>query len=78
MKQVTGSSTSSAPRVQKARQRLRQKGMRSIQIWVPDTRSDEFKQECRRQAQNVAANQAHEKEVMDWVEGVADTRGWDA
>lgn len=78
MKPASNFPASSAPRVQKARQRLRQKGMRSIQLWVPDTRAAEYRQECQRQALNVAANQVHENEVMDWVEDVADTTGWES
>jgi hypothetical protein len=34
--------------------RLRRKGLRPVQIWVPDTRAAGFAGECRRQARLVA------------------------
>ena len=33
------------------RQRMRAAGLRPVQIWVPDTRSPDFVEACRRQAQ---------------------------
>lgn len=69
---------SSAPRVQKTRQRMRQRGLSAIQLWVPDTRTAQFQAECRRQTINVAVHAQAENEMMDWVEGVADTTGWEA
>jgi len=36
------------------RQRMRAAGLRSLQIWVPDTRSPDFAEICRRQAAIVA------------------------
>lgn len=63
---------------QKLRNQRRANGMRPVQIWVPDTRKPEFAEECRRQARNIAAHAAHEREVMDWVESVSDVTGWNA
>ena len=37
-------------RVHKYREKLRMKGIRPIQIWVPDTRRSGFAEECRRQS----------------------------
>ncbi|MFA6105943.1 MAG: antitoxin MazE family protein [Patescibacteria group bacterium] len=62
-------------RVQKHRANLRASGLRPIQLWVPDTRSPGFAEECRRQSLALK-NDPQEKEVMDWVEAVADTEGW--
>ena len=47
-------------RVQKRRIALRAAGLRPVQIWVPDTRRPGFADECRRQAQAVAAADAME------------------
>ncbi len=37
-------------RVADHRERLREQGLRPIQIWVPDTRSPEFAREAHRQS----------------------------
>ena len=49
--------------------------MRPIQIWVPDTRSKNFKAEARRQS-ILLRDDPHEKEILDWIEENADTSGW--
>jgi hypothetical protein len=33
---------------------MKTRGLRQVNIWLPDTRSPEFKKECRRQSQVVA------------------------
>lgn len=38
-------------RVEEHRARLRKQGLRPLQLWVPDTRSDGFAAEARRQAE---------------------------
>jgi Protein of unknown function (DUF3018) len=43
-------------KVREHRQRLRQRGLRPIQIWVPDVRSPAFRSEARRQSLAVAAS----------------------
>lgn len=35
------------------RERLRQQGLRPVQIWVPDTRAPGFAEQCRRQVQRI-------------------------
>lgn len=47
---------SSRRRVREHRRRLRAQGLRPVQIWVPDVRSPEFKDEAHRQAAAVAAS----------------------
>ncbi|KRE71712.1 antitoxin MazE family protein [Arthrobacter sp. Soil762] len=42
-------------RVARHRIAMRERGLRQIQMWVPDTRTDEFKREARRQSLAVAA-----------------------
>ena len=37
-------------RVGRCRDRMRAQGLRPVQIWVPDTRSPHFLEECRRQS----------------------------
>jgi hypothetical protein len=67
-------------RVQKHREALRQSGLRPVQIWVPDTRRENFAQECERQVKLVAAADRLEMEAMDAFidESLADVEGWTA
>ena len=46
----------SRDKVHAHRQRLREQGLRPIQIWVPDVRSPAFEVEARRQSLAVAAS----------------------
>ena len=62
-------------RVQKYRNNLRAAGLRPVQIWIPDTRKEGFPEECRRQSL-LLAKDAHEAEVLDWIEEVSDREGW--
>lgn len=62
-------------RVQKHRDGLRAAGLRPVQIWVPDTRREDFALECRRQCQ-IVANDALETETLEWLQVAADTEGW--
>lgn len=57
-------------RVATHRAQLRAKGLRPIQIWVPDTRAPGFADEARRQSRLVAA-EADFDEVMDFIETVS-------
>jgi hypothetical protein len=61
--------------VRRYRERMRAKGLRQIQLWVPDTRSPEFAAECRRQSLLVADDPAEEV-IMDELEAVQDVEGW--
>ena len=47
----------SRDKVRAHRERLRQQGLRPIQIWVPDVRSPAFKAEAHRQSLAVAQSQ---------------------
>lgn len=64
-------------RVKRYRDRLRERGLRPVQIWVPDTRRPGFAMECRRQSESLKTD-AHEKEVLDFLEKTADREGWEA
>jgi hypothetical protein len=46
---------SSNMKVRRHRERLREQGLRPIQIWVPDVRASSFKSEAHRQSLAVAA-----------------------
>jgi len=64
------SETSSAHRVQAHRQRLREQGLRPIQIWVPDTRSPEFSRQAHAQSAAVAASE-HAADDQAFIDAVS-------
>ncbi|RXK80681.1 DUF3018 family protein [Chlorobaculum sp. 24CR] len=64
-------------RVKRYRDKLRERGLRPVQIWVPDTRRPGFATECRRQSELLKMD-AHEKEMHDFLEQAADREGWEA
>ena len=68
-------SASSKMRVQRHRDKLRAAGLKPVQMWVWDTSRPGFAEECRRQSL-MLRDDPHEKEIMDWLEAVADTDGW--
>ena len=59
-------------KVREHRARLREQGLRPIQIWVPDVRSPAFRSEAHRQSAAIAASrlgrhdQAFIDAVSDW------------
>jgi hypothetical protein len=63
---------SSRVKVREHRERLREQGLRPIQIWVPDVRSPAFRSEAHRQSLAIATNPyAHDDQafidaVSDW------------
>ncbi|MCK9201627.1 MAG: antitoxin MazE family protein [Gallionella sp.] len=67
--------TSTSERVQRHRAALRASGLRPVQIWVPDTRRAGFAEECRRQSLSLK-DDAHEREIDDWLEAAGDREGW--
>ena len=61
------------------RSRLRDMGLRPIQIWVPDTRKEGFRAELRRQALLVARDESTssaERDELDALMAAQDDRGW--
>jgi Protein of unknown function (DUF3018) len=64
-------SKSSRNKVRAHRQRLRQQGLRPIQIWVPDMRSSAFVAEARRQSLAVASS-PHATEDQNFIDAVSD------
>jgi hypothetical protein len=61
-------------RVRRHRARLRQRGLRPIQIWVPDVNAPEFVHEAHRQSALVAAS---EQDLDDQAFVDAVSADWD-
>lgn len=65
-------------RVQKRRDALRAAGLRPVQIWVPDTRRPGFADECRRQAEAVAAADAADRNLDAFIDAALSDPDGDA
>ena len=61
-------------RVADYRRRMRERGLRPVQIWVPDVRSEAFALDARRQADALSSS-AHEDDEQAFVE--AASAPWD-
>lgn len=61
---------STRERVRDHRRRLRDQGLRPVQIWVPDVRAPEFVAQAHRQSALVAANE-HEADDQAFVDAVS-------
>ena len=59
-------------KVQEHRDRLREQGLRPIQIWVPDVRAPAFRSEAHRQSLAVAASD-HAHEDQAFIDAVSDS-----
>ncbi len=66
----------SAQKMRRYRKRLKTSGLRPIQLWVPDVRSQQIIDEVRRQSVRVSS-QARESLIMDFVESSMDQEGWE-
>lgn len=64
-------SKSSRDKVRAHRKRLRQQGLRPIQIWVPDMRSPAFVRAAHRQSLAVAKS-PQAKEDQDFINSVSE------
>jgi hypothetical protein len=62
---------SSRVKVREHRKRLREQGMRPIQIWAPDVRSPAFRAEARRQSLAVA-NSSRAAEDQAFIDALSD------
>jgi hypothetical protein len=60
-------------KVREHRERLREQGLRPIQIWVPDVRATSFRAEAHRQSLAVAAS-VHAADDQAFIDAVS---GWD-
>ena len=67
--------TSNAPhdKVRRHRARLREQGLRPLQIWVPDTRAPGFAEEARRQSLAVACSE-HAEADQAFIDAISETR----
>lgn len=71
------STSTSNARVQRHRDALRQAGLRPVQLWVPDTRSPDFAQECRRQSLLASQADAADAALVPLMDAaLADVDGW--
>ncbi len=59
-----------AARVGRYRERMREQGLRPIQMWVPDTRHPDFAEEARRQSAAVAASK-HAAEDQAFIDSLS-------
>lgn len=64
------SQRSSRQRVSAHREQLRRQGLRPIQLWVPDMRSEAFATEAHRQSVAVAASTG-DSEDQDFIDAVS-------
>ncbi len=71
---VPESARSSRDKVRAFRERLRRRGLRPIQIWVPDVRSASFAAEAHRQSAAVAKS-THADQDQDFIDAVTDWSG---
>jgi hypothetical protein len=62
----------SRDKVRAHRERLRQQGLRPIQIWVPDVRAPSFKAKAHRQSLAVAKSR-HATEDQDFIDAASDS-----
>jgi hypothetical protein len=60
--------------VRQHRKRLRQQGLRPLQIWVPDVRAPEFVAEAHRQSVAIATSE-HEADDQAFVDAISSD--WD-
>ena len=58
-------------KVRRHRARLREQGLRPLQVWVPDTRTPGFAEEARRQSLAVAAS-VHAEANQRFVDAISE------
>lgn len=71
MTTASNSGRPSRDRVQSYRDRMRARGLRPVQIWVPDTRTASFAKEAHRQSQAVAES-ADERQDQAFIDAVSE------
>jgi len=59
-----------AAKMRDYRARLRNQGLRPVQVWVPDPKSPVFRRELRRQVARLDA--AHEAETLAFIAAVSE------
>lgn len=68
---MTSKRVTSRERVRAYRERLRRRGLRPIQLWVPDVRSRHFVREAHRQSL-LAGTGAFEREEQAFVDAISE------
>ena len=71
---ASGSAASSRDKVRSHRARMRAKGMKLVQFWVPDVTSPEFRAEARRQSR-LAAGSPREAEDQAFIDAISEFQG---
>ena len=62
---------SSREKVSEYRARLRAQGLRPVQIWLPDTRSESFRAEALRQSRAVATS-THADDDQAFIDAISE------
>lgn len=66
-----------ASKVARHRERMRAAGLRPVQFWVPDTRSNQLVEQLRQQCQSLK-NDPAENEIMQFTQAAAShIEGWE-
>ncbi len=71
MASLPNSTQATNEKVRRHRARLREQGLRPLQVWVPDTRTQGFAEEARRQSLAVAAS-AHAEADQRFVDAISE------
>ncbi len=71
---IASNKSSSAGKVRRYRERMRARGMRCVQLWVPDTRSEEFIRQARKVAKAIASS-PKEAEDQAFVDAISEFDG---
>lgn len=66
----TNTKQNTRQKVQKYRDRMRARGLRPIQIWVPDTRTAHFAQEAHNQSLVIAQSE-HESADQAFIDAIS-------
>ncbi|MDR1852215.1 MAG: antitoxin MazE family protein [Propionibacteriaceae bacterium] len=69
-------SLSATERQRKRRTALRERHLRPVQLWLPDTRDPQVESRIRAQCAALASD-PHEGEILDWIEAASDSEGWE-
>ncbi len=72
MMATTNRKHGSRDKVRAYRERMRARGLRPLQIWVPDTRTAAFRTEAHRQSRAVAQS-VLARDDQDFIDAVSDT-----
>ena len=68
---MSSAQNSAVEKVRRHRARLRQQGLRPVQIWVTDTRAPGFAEEARRQSLAIAAS-AHADDDQAFIDSISE------